>query len=1389
MNLLIFMTILMTFSFAGTTTAPSSKSISFDGRRVPFEQTTEGKDYIKKHGSKPAVQDAFGYPVPLNPLKQNAYKYRKIPKKVIPKPVLKPGPKVLPKKFNPNVKTSFLKSILDFLIPSAMADDFDFDPQIPGLVNCRDSIPGPNDPELGYFKVYFQDIAENSGTGYDEQNFGYGRVDAVCEVLKYVATIIKLDQTPNLFPDIYFARNWPESYGLALGTASPYFGLYQSASGVDNGTLHRHIISRINPTPEIGDFDAIIHTNWAYPFSVDSPTQPQLNSGNYDFKTVMLHEVLHALGFASRLQSVVYETGVPYRHNLWDENLYSPSSSYFLLSQPLSPLLQAPVGAPSHWFVNNVSNYNGRKNYVNAPLDGARPLFTPNPYQIGSSLSHFDMSRLPQNSTDVYVMNPSLPNGVARLMHTHEKEVLCHLGYQVVGMAGCAQPTPVAMDDVGTITATTTCIDFASNDISYSGGTLTLESLQVLSPSANFLTMSPIIYYQSPGCVGTSYSSFSSSTPSIRSLRVATPTQSVSIVMMKYRVKDSVSNRISEPAFINFSRCTSAQDEYVCNGDFEMGGPIPGLHAFGSPNLPFWQKALGTPDLVTKNAPGSHNQLNLPFPATGGGLDMVDNGSFAARLAQHGLYTTVNDEKITTKLKAPLSIGQCYKISVDVGMTGINTNYGSTYNILGSFSSTNMALDWSSQAESNPIVEGAVHVLNQPINVSVGGALLWQNGLRYFSPSQAFEFLTIHAPRPYYISGKGEFYFDTMVDNVSVKKVASSFCSTNSISGVVYNDLNNNGVINIGENVVEDVRVALLNSQTGEVIDWTETDLNGVYKFYSLPASSYYYVALMDESIFQSISEPGMNNLLSTYQHVRSVSFANGGIVTGENFGIFLEGEVILPPGPDNIVCAQTPPATNFNTSDTTANNVPLYQCYAFVAPNGARECLYNYAAPGSASGSNTGCPTETADADCCGWYTACPAVTLTGTVTNASNGANGGVALTISGTGPYTYQWSNGQTTQNLTNVAPGTYTVTVKNANGCQTQKSFIVHTQMHVNVVKNEGCSQAQNTITSTVTGGAAPFTHRFHQVNGLPNIHVVSNAPATATYTNVAPGTYNVSVVDVNGQEVQGQTVTIAPYTAPNFYWSKENATATAFNNGKITVNVQGGVAPFSYIFTGSSPLTVNNQTATTYIRGSLSGSNTNLYNVQVKDARNCLSNQVTNIKVLRALNAATTRIVRQCSGSTVNARILITPPTGGHGPYTYAVNGSPLPPGQLFFTANANTTNQLTITDSSTAAAQVNTQTVSVTTIPAIHTVSVATVAATVGQSNGSATVTTTTNLGPYTYTFTPPGAAFSGVTTNTYTRSSMAAGSYSVSVQTSYGCVAPKTFTILSNSTSTTTPR
>jgi hypothetical protein len=81
-------------------------------------------------------------------------------------------------------------------------------------------------------------------------------------------------------------------------------------------------------------------------------------------------------------------------------------------------------------------------------------------------------------------------------------------------------------------------------------------------------------------------------------------------------------------------------------------------------------------------------------------------------------------------------------------------------------------------------------------------------------------------------------------------------------------------------------------------------------------------------------------------------------------------------------------------------------------------------------------------------------AILLTVSKTNSSGGQNNGTASVAAsgGTLGYSYAWSNGAQTAAVTGLAPGTYTLTVKDANGCEAQSSVTIESSTSITDIQN-------------------------------------------------------------------------------------------------------------------------------------------------------------------------------------------------------------------------------------------------------------------------------------------------------------------------------------------------
>lgn len=202
--------------------------------------------------------------------------------------------------------------------------------------------------------------------------------------------------------------------------------------------------------------------------------------------------------------------------------------------------------------------------------------------------------------------------------------------------------------------------------------------------------------------------------------------------------------------------------------------------------------------------------------------------------------------------------------------------------------------------------------------------------------------------------------------------------------------------------------------------------------------------------------------------------------------------------------------------------------------------------------------------------------VTITGTNVTCKGLHNGTATANPSGGWfPYTYLWSNGATTQTISNLAPGTYCVTVTDIDlGTGTDCIDIIEPEALgvVVSVQSQICGLVPDGIAKAVPFGGTP-----------PYSYLWSNGSVAPQINNLVAGIYTVTVTDANACTVAGQD-TVG-------FWNEgiwlmdtiyQNITCFGANNGWIHVSAMSGVGPYSYIWnTGGTTSDLTNLGAGTY----------------------------------------------------------------------------------------------------------------------------------------------------------------------------------------------------------------
>jgi gliding motility-associated-like protein len=245
-------------------------------------------------------------------------------------------------------------------------------------------------------------------------------------------------------------------------------------------------------------------------------------------------------------------------------------------------------------------------------------------------------------------------------------------------------------------------------------------------------------------------------------------------------------------------------------------------------------------------------------------------------------------------------------------------------------------------------------------------------------------------------------------------------------------------------------------------------------------------------------------------------------------------------------------------------------------------------------------------------------------------------------GTAPYTYQWSNLATTEEVTSLCAGLYSVTVKDHNGCTAapthQDTIHQPSQLTIAVTNavNDSCfGLCKGSITVAAAGGTTAYTYTW------------SNGGNGTTINGLcAPVTYTATVTDKNLCTATVSQAISQPAQLVADTLSTHQVSCSGGNDGAITLLVSGGTYPYSYTW----PQIV---APTDSIATSLTAQT---YTPTIKDAYGCnvtLSVVITQPALLAPYIQTLDSI--NCSGQT-NGSVTVNA-NGGTQPYSYALDGS------------------------------------------------------------------------------------------------------------------------------------
>lgn len=565
----------------------------------------------------------------------------------------------------------------------------------------------------GIFNIYFE-----QGSGCEQNAFiDIDRRNVICQVFTDLSNFL-VPADPNvkvniLVKNIENVASYPANTGI-LGLATSFYTVPANpgVSGILDGQVWKTINSGVDAYTNVASplitkgtdaSGAFYHGMMAFNFKngsivwhtdLTAATAPY----TYDLYSTALHEMTHALGFASLINSAGGSNfGANYnyysRYDLFLQDpfgnpLISPTTSCDLYEHSFN----VPVSmlTPQHpLFINCLPDRTYCQDAIIFAGTIPEAVYSPNCFEPGSSLSHFE-DECQYVNNQYYCMSNAAGEGslyMTRYLKPEERSALCDLGYKVnttygnmlyvdnnynYGGTQCSGLEIAGVNDGINTNGTYTWTTFTS-------GVVNINGIDLIGNDFNADEFECLEVVNGMGTV--SVTNGNSST----SITFTAGTDN-GIALLRYIPYNTMTGNKGNITYlyvsINTPNCIPTACNMIMNGGFEAGANCgqPGPSDFA--RIGCWQRLIETPDYLVRGCvPPSNSDKTVPTgtsisnPATDTWNGGVGNDAFMGL----GFYGGTNEEAIQSRLSNPLQPGVSYTISfwaksaASINFSGTNT--------------------------------------------------------------------------------------------------------------------------------------------------------------------------------------------------------------------------------------------------------------------------------------------------------------------------------------------------------------------------------------------------------------------------------------------------------------------------------------------------------------------------------------------------------------------------------------------------------------------------------------------------------------------------------------------------------------------------------------------